>query len=82
MAQSAFFPLFNPLLIEAAPENMRGRVMGVMSLDRAMMALGGAAAGILSDRLGVEISQVIFGLGCIITAVAMFTFYPPLRRID
>ena len=82
MAQSAFFPLINSLLIEAAPENMRGRVMGVMSLDRAMMALGGAAAGILSDRLGVEISQVIFGLGCIITAVAMFTFYPPLRRID
>ena len=81
MAQSAFFPLINSLLIEAAPEHMRGRVMGVMSLDRAMMAFGGAAAGIMSDRIGVEISQIIFGLGCIITAVAMFTFFPPLRRI-
>ena len=82
MAQSAFFPLINSLLIEAAPEHMRGRIMGVLSLDRAMMAFGGAAAGILSDRLGVEISQVIFGFGCIITAVSMFTFYPSLRRIE
>jgi MFS family permease len=81
MAQSAFFPLINSILIEAAPDHMRGRVMGVMSLDRAMMAFGGAAAGILADRIGVEISQIIFGIACIITAVGMFTFYPPLRHI-
>ena len=82
MAQSSFFPLINSLLIEAAPENMRGRIMGVMSLDRAMMAFGAAAAGILSDQIGIQVTQIAFGLGCIITAVAMFTFYPALRRID
>jgi hypothetical protein len=47
-----------------------------------MMAFGGAAAGIMSDRLGEEISQVIFGLGCIVTAVVMYAAYPPLRRIE
>ena len=82
MAQSSFFPLINSLLIEAAPEQMRGRVMGVLSLDRAMMAFGGAAAGILSDRIGVEVSQVIFGVGCVLTAVVMYVVYPPLRRIE
>ena len=82
MAQSAFFPLINSLLIEAAPENMRGRIMGVLSLDRAMMAFGGAAAGILSDQIGVQISQIIFGMGCVITAVVMYVSYPPLRRIE
>ena len=82
MAQSSFFPLINSLLIEAAPEQMRGRVMGVLSLDRAMMAFGGAVAGILSDRIGVEISQVIFGVGCVLTAVVMYVVYQPLRRIE
>jgi MFS family permease len=80
--QSAFFPLINSILIQAAPENMRGRVMGVLSLDRATMALGGAMGGIMSDQLGVQAAQIYFGLACVITAVGMLAAYPPLRRID
>ena len=82
LVQSSFFPLINTILIQAAPENMRGRVMGVLSLDRATVAFGGFLGGVLSDQLGVQETQILFGLGCIITAVVMFVAYPPLRRID
>ena len=82
IVQSAFFPIINTILIQAAPDGMRGRIMGVLSMDRAMMAFGGFLGGIMSDQLGVQEAQIIFGLACVITAVVMFAAYPPLRRID
>ena len=82
VGQSLFFPLINAVLVEAAPENMRGRILGVLSLDRAMMAIGAALAGILADSIGAQVTQVLFGVGCVITAVVMFAAYPALRRID
>jgi MFS family permease len=80
--QSLFFPLMNAVLVEAAPEAMRGRVMGVLSLDRAMTALGGAIAGIAAGAIGVQITQIIFGIGCLATAILMYTLYPALRRVN
>lgn len=82
MVQSSFFPLVNSLLVGAAPVNMRGRVLGVLSLDRATMALGGATAGALIDRIGVQDAQMLFGLVCIATGVAMYVFYPQLRHVN
>jgi MFS family permease len=82
IASSSFFPLINAVLVEKADENMRGRVLGVLSLDRAMTTFGGAMAGFMAAALGAQIAQILFGVGLIITAVAMFAFYPPLRRID
>jgi MFS family permease len=80
--QSIFFPLINAILVEKAPDHMRGRVLGVLSLDRAMTTAGGAMAGFMAAALGAQVAQIIFGLGLIITATVMFTLYPPLRRID
>jgi hypothetical protein len=47
-----------------------------------MTTFGGAMAGFMAAAMGAQIAQIIFGVGLIVTAVAMFTFYPPLRRID
>ena len=80
--QSAFMPLINAILVEKAEENMRGRVLGALSLDRAMTTFGGALAGFCAAALGAQVSQIIFGLGLIITALAMFLFYPALRKIQ
>ena len=82
VGSSSFFPLINAVLVEKADENIRGRVLGVLSLDRAMTTFGGAMAGFMAAALGAQIAQILFGLGLVITAVAMFIFYPPLRRID
>ncbi len=82
MAQAFFFPLINAVLMDAAPEHMRGRVISVLTLDRAMTTFGGALAGFLSFYMGVQVAQILFGLACAVTAVVMFAAYPPLRRID
>ena len=82
LGQSAFMPLTHAVLLEAAPENLRGRVLGLLSLDRAMTTVGGAAAGFLAAAIGPQLAQILFGLGCIASALAMLSFYSPLRRID
>ena len=79
---SAFFPIINTVLVESAPEEMRGRVVGLLSLDRGMATLGGALAGFLAAAMGPQPAQILFGLGCIVTAVAMYLLYPAVRRID
>ncbi len=82
MGQSTFFPLVNAVLVEKAEDNMRGRVLGVLSLDRAMTTFGGAAAGFLAAAVGSQQAQIIFGIGLILTAGLMYIVYPPLRKID
>ena len=82
LGQSSFFPLINALLVEKAQENMRGRVLGVLSLDRAMTTAGGALAGFMAAAIGPQVAQILFGVGMIATALIMTLFYPPLRKID
>ena len=82
VGQSGFFPLINAVLVEKAHETMRGRVLGVLALDRAMTTAGGAAAGFLAYEMGAQTAQILFGVGLVVTALVMFTVYPPLRRID
>ena len=60
IGQAGFFPLINALLVEKADEQMRGRVLGVLALDRAMMTFGGALAGFMAEALGAQLSQIIF----------------------
>ena len=81
MGQSGFMPLINAVLVEKADENMRGRVLGVLSLDRAMTTAGGAMAGFMAAALGAQVSQILFGIGLIVTAAVMFIADPPLRRL-
>ena len=76
IGQTGLMPLLNASLMNATPEGMRGRVLGLLSLDRAMTGLGAAIVGFLAA------AQIIFGLGCIATAVVMLGAYPALRRIE
>jgi MFS family permease len=82
LAQAAFFPVINAMLVEAAPENMRGRVLGLLSLDRAMTAFGGFLAGVMAAGMGAAWAQTLFGAACVVTAVALFTLMPSLRRVN
>ena len=82
ISQSAFFPLINALLMELAPEGMRGRMIALLSLDRAMTAVGGALAGFLAAGIGTQPAQILFGLGCIVTVALMWSSSSVLRRID
>ena len=81
VGQAGFFPLINAVLVEKAHDTMRGRVLGVLALDRAMTTAGGAAAGFLAEAMGAQMAQILFGAGLIITAILM-SFSPALRRIQ
>ena len=82
MGQSSLFPLINAVLLQAAPENMRGRVIGLLTLDRAFATLGAAMGGLLAAAVGAQLAQIIFGVACVFTALGLLASYPALRRID
>ncbi|MDP7619135.1 MAG: MFS transporter [Dehalococcoidia bacterium] len=82
IGQSAFFPLINALLVELAPESMRGRMIALLSLDRAMTAVGGTLAGFLAASIGPQPAQIFFGLGCIATTALMWSSSAIVRQID
>ncbi len=80
--QAMFLPVINAMLVSNAPEDMRGRVMSLLSLDRATATLGAAIAGFTAALVGAQLGQIIFGVCCIITAVAIAVAFPAVRRID
>ena len=61
---------------------MRGRMIALLSLDRAMTAVGGTLAGFLAAGMGTEPAQILFGIGCIATAALMWSSSGTIRRID
>ncbi len=80
--QAMFLPIINAMLVSNAPEDMRGRVMSLLSLDRATATLGAAVAGFTAALIGAQLGQIIFGICCIVTAVAIAIVFPAVRRID
>jgi sugar phosphate permease len=78
--QAPFFALVNSSLLEVTPDTMRGRIMGVLSLDRSMIILGGSAAGFLAAAVGPQLAQIYFGAGMIVLGVIAAILMPSLRR--
>ena len=78
--QTSYFSLSRAMMLNAAPEDLRGRVISLLSLDRALMTAGAAVAGFLSDALGVQVAQVMYGVVCVAGGIAMFAFAREFRR--
>ncbi len=77
--QTTFMSLSRALMLHAAPAEMRGRVLAFISLDRAMMAAGGAVGGVLAAWQGVQLTQMVFGLICAVGGISVFIFLGDLR---
>jgi MFS family permease len=76
MAEMAHSSSNLAMLQMAAPEGMRGRIASLSMLYPALISLGGLAAGVLSDLVGVRGASVT--LACIaIAAVASIYFLSP-----
>ena len=82
MVQSTFNALATTVLIMSAPVEMRGRIMGLLSLDRATIAGGGMLAGFLAAVLGPQMAQMPFGVGCIVFALILATVMPHIRKLQ
>lgn len=80
--QSSFFALSNTVLLEQAPEEKRGRIMGVLALDRSMITLGGTVAGFLAAAIGPQPAQMLFGAAILFCAFSLSVLLPILRRIE
>ena len=78
--QTAFFSMSNAALLAAAPPQMRGRVVSLLSLDRAMVTLGASLAGFLTALQGVRLAQIEFGAICIAGGLAVLVLVPALRE--
>ena len=80
-SQSIFMTVGNVTLLDQAPEELRGRVLSVYNLDRALMPLGSAMGGGLSDAYSATTALIVMG-GTAATMVAgVGVLSPRMRRL-
>lgn len=77
--QTTFMALSRSLMVQVTPDVMRGRVLALVSLDRAMMAAGGAVGGVMAASQGVQFTQLVFGGVCVATGLAVLAAAPGMR---
>ena len=77
--QTTFMSLSRSLMVQVAPDEMRGRILSFVSLDRSMMAFGGAAGGFLAGAYGVQPTQIVFGVVCIAGGLTVLALTPGFR---
>jgi MFS family permease len=78
-AESALFAAYETLLLIRLPDEMRGRVMGLMFTLVAMFPIGAILAGAVADVIGLRALAVIEG--AIITAMASAAWRVVLRHV-
>ena len=74
-----FMPLTQTIMLNATPEQLRGRVISLMSLDRAMMTVGAFLGGLTAEYLGAQPAQFIYGVITLIGGITVFTMAKGLR---
>ncbi len=70
------------LLLEATPNELRGRVMSFQSLDRGFSTMGGAAGGFTIALLGGPYGLALFGVLCAAGALIVGVLNRGLRNQD
>jgi len=75
----AYIPLTHTILLTATPEHLRGRVISLVSLDRAMTTVGATLGGLLTAGIGAQGAQFAYGLFTLVTGFAVFILARGLR---
>ena len=76
----AYIPLTHTILLTATPEHLRGRVISLVSLDRAMTTVGAGLGGLLAAWIGAQGAQFVYGLVTLAAGFAIFTLAQGLRE--
>lgn len=74
-----YMPLSHTILLTASPEHLRGRVISLVSLDRAMTSAGAAGGGFLAAGIGAQSTQLVFGGLTLAGGFALLLFARGLR---
>jgi MFS family permease len=80
--QTSFMSLNNAFVLSRTPPELHGRVMSLFSLDRGLIPLGGALAGLLAEELGPQDGLLIMAVICLGCTLALALLVPSLRRIS
>lgn len=78
---TSYMVLTNSMLLELSPDQMRGRVLSVMSLDRGLVPVGATIAGALAGSLGPQDGLLVMGAVCLGLVTIAAVAAPPLRRL-
>ncbi len=81
-SQTTFMSLSRSVMVQSSPPDMRGRVLAFISMDRAMMAAGGAVGGILSAVYGTQPVQIVFGATCVVGGGVALLWLRDLRMFS
>lgn len=74
--------LKNTLLLQNTPNELRGRVMSLQSLDRGFTSVGGSLGGFTIAAIGGPFALALFGGLCAVGALVVAILNPGLRRAD
>jgi MFS family permease len=77
--ESALFAAYETLLLVRLPDEIRGRVMGLMFTLVAVFPIGAVVAGAIADVVGLRVVAVVEGV--IIVAMASVAWRVVLRRV-
>lgn len=78
----SYMSVTNALLLSITPQDLHGRVMSLLSLDRGVIPLGAILAGVLSEQFSPQTGLVVMGsLVLIATVAAIVLIVPSLRHL-
>ena len=77
--QSGVNTMVQVMILDAAPEQMRGRLMGLLAFDRATMMAGAATGGLLAAAVGTQVAQIVYGLLVVSGALGVLLFASQFR---
>lgn len=79
--QTSFNSLNNAFVLGRTPPELHGRVMSLFSLDRGLVPLGAALAGVLAAAFGPEDALTIMATICLVSTLLLAALVPSLRNI-
>ena len=82
LGQAAMTTLKNAILLEVTPNELRGRVFSIQSLDRGFSLLGGAMGGFTIALLGGPCAAAVFGILVIVSTVGVGAKASALRKYN
>jgi MFS family permease len=72
--QTSFFALSRSRMLSATPPELHGRVLGLLSFDRAFLTAGAAAGGFLVTAIGTQLAQIAYGVGALAFVLPVLAF--------
>jgi MFS family permease len=82
MSNTGYATQDQTIIQSLAPARIRGRVLGIYMLDRALTPLGSLVAGILAQFLGAPWAVTLMGTSCILVVVGVRIFAPGIWHLN